>query len=260
MTDCLNFGNPQDPEMFYDFVQSVKGLSEAAKQLWYKESPLTPVPFISGNVSFYNENDSGTSIDPSPIVCAVGVIKDVSKSITIGLKECNSLLLLFGKRKNELGGSVYYSLHDQLGKNIPELNFISIRGNIYSILDCVDNRLLLSCHDISDGGLFTAISEMVIKSNNGIGAELDLNINLSPIKLLFSETPGFIAEIKKETLEKVEKVCKTHNTHFEIIGKTVKHELGDEELIIRQFRGEITRLKKKKMIAAWEFGLDEALL
>ena len=85
ITDCLNFGNPEKPEAFWEFRESVKGLSDACKKLWLKGYVDQPIPIVSGNVSFYNESPSG-SVDPSPVIACVGTIKDAGEAVTMELK------------------------------------------------------------------------------------------------------------------------------------------------------------------------------
>jgi len=97
LTDCLNFGNPEKPEAFYDFKESVRGIADAAGKINYYKTK-NPVPVISGNVSFYNESKSGNAIDPSPIIACIGVMKDYSKAITMKLKKANSTLFLAGEK------------------------------------------------------------------------------------------------------------------------------------------------------------------
>ncbi|MFH0868574.1 MAG: phosphoribosylformylglycinamidine synthase subunit PurL, partial [Candidatus Woesearchaeota archaeon] len=159
LTDCLNYGNPEKPEQFYDFVEGVKGIKEAAENIYLKNTK-GPVPIISGNVSFYNESSKGSSIDPSAIIACIGVMKNYEKAITMKIKKEKTSLFLAGARKDELGGSVYYEINGKLGKNVPEIDFAEQRSMIYAVIDCIQDGLLLSCHDISDGGLFTAIAEM----------------------------------------------------------------------------------------------------
>ena len=111
----------------------VKGISEAATKLYLKDTN-DPVPFISGNVSFYNENTSGKGVDPSPIIGCLGKVEDVSKVISMKIKEEGSTLFLLGKRKDELGGSVYYDIHNELGKNIPLIDYEKERNMIHKVI------------------------------------------------------------------------------------------------------------------------------
>jgi len=113
LTDCLCYGNPEKPESFHDFVEGVKGLVKAATNLHLKGTKKY-TPFISGNVSFYNESATGKSVDPSAIVACLGKMDDISKAITMKIKKENSILFMIGERKDELGGSIYYDLGNEL--------------------------------------------------------------------------------------------------------------------------------------------------
>ena len=225
LTDCLNFGNPENKEVFYDFKESVRGIKDTANKLSYYKTKH-PVPIVSGNVSFYNESKTGKAIDPSPIIACVGIMKDYSKAITMKIKKENSNLLLIGNRKDELGGSVYYEINNQLGKNVPKIDFKEQKGMIYGVIECIDKKLLLSCHDISDGGMFTTIAEMLLGGNadGKIGAEIDLNnTKLRNDKILFSETPGFVIEVEDKNLKKVVSIFKRYKLIVHQLGKTTEN-------------------------------------
>src|SRR3989338_5695694 len=254
MTDCLNFGNPEKPEQFNDFVESVRGIADAAKNLFLKGTKK-PVPFVSGNVSFYNESVSGKAIDPSAIIACVGNLKDYTKTITMKIKEKDSAIILLGPRKDELGGSVYYLINKELGKNVPKIDYKLERGMIYSVTDMIDKKLLLSCHDISDGGLITAVSEMILggEADGEIGAEIDINKvgDLRADKVLFSESSGFLCEISEKNINKIKPVLKKYqlkeNRDYFIIGKTN----GENKLIINNENKKIINLEISALKKAW---------
>lgn len=257
LTDCLNYGNPEKPEHFYDFAEGVRGIKEAAETLCLKGTK-SPVPIISGNVSFYNESAKGSSIDPSPVIACVGIMKDYEKAITMKIKQENSSLFLVGNRKDECGGSIYYEINDKIGSNVPKPDLAEQRSMIYAIIKCIENGLLLSCHDISDGGLFTAIAEMVLGGNadGNIGAEIDIGFsNLRNDKILFSETPGFVFEAEDKNIDKVNSIFKKYNLEIFNLGKTAKN----NSLIIGNNDKKIIRLEIKELKNAWTTGFVEAL-
>jgi phosphoribosylformylglycinamidine synthase II len=257
MTDCLNFGNPEIPEQFNDFFESVRGISDAATNLYVKGTK-NPVPFVSGNVSFYNESVSGKSVDPSAIIACIGVMDDYEKAITMKIKEQGSLLFLVGERKDELGGSIYYEIHNELGKNIPQINFEEHRNQIYSVLESIQNKLVLSCHDISDGGLAVCLAEMLLggEADGKIGAEINFDFsNLREDKILFSETPGFVMEVKESNKDKILEIFKKYNCSVAQIGKTV----GDS-LIVNKGEVELINLSINQLKKEWTSGLPEVLL
>lgn len=227
ISDCLCFGNPENPSQMWEFVESVKGISDACNSITLKESPQYPTPIIAGNVSFYNESKTG-AIPPSPIVSCLGKIADVRKSITMDFKEKNSIVVMVGKRKDELGGSIYYEINNELGLNVPKPNFEETKNQIYALTECIDNKIVLSCHDISDGGLATAISEMSFENN--IGCKISLKSNLKNSAILFSETGGFILEVSDKKISTLEKIFSKYNVPTFKIGRTnslSKIELND---------------------------------
>src|SRR3989344_3150521 len=222
MADCLNFGNPEKPEAFYDFYECVRGVGDAAKNLFLKGTTY-PVPIVSGNVSFYNESSSKNSVDPSPIIACVGTIKDYSKAITMKIKKENSVLFIVGGRKDELGGSVYYELNGETGKNVPNIEFENERNQIYAVIDSINDNLLLSCHDISDGGLATTISEMILggEATGKIGAEILLDFSdLRTDKILFSESSGFVFEADEKNIKKIKDLFRFYKLSLIELGKT----------------------------------------
>ncbi|MBW2974523.1 phosphoribosylformylglycinamidine synthase subunit PurL [Candidatus Woesearchaeota archaeon] len=258
MTDCLNFGNPEVPEAFDDFVRSVQGLSDAAKKLCWKGDKKSPVPFVSGNVSFYNESATGKQVDPSPIIACLGYMDDYRKAITMKLKEHDSALFLVGERKDELGGSVYYSINNELGKNVPEIDLEKEKSMIYAVIDCIDKGLLLSCHDISDGGLLTTLSEMILggEADGIIGARISLDFSsLRTDKILFSESSGFVFEVNDKDIDKVRSVFDSYNLKLINIGKTA----NSESLIINKKDKQVMNLSIEELKKAWTSGLAEAL-
>ncbi|HII06358.1 MAG TPA: phosphoribosylformylglycinamidine synthase subunit PurL, partial [Methanotrichaceae archaeon] len=144
LTDCLNFGNPEKPEAFWEFRECVKGLANAAKSLWLKGYEDTPVPIVSGNVSFYNESPDGT-VDPSPVIACVGLIDDVRDAVTMNLKEANDSIYLIGPRFDELGGSEYYrTIYDVTGANVPVVRFELERNMIYATIDSIAEKIVVS--------------------------------------------------------------------------------------------------------------------
>ena len=111
----------------------------------------------------------------------------------------NSTIILIGKRKDELGGSVFYSLYNELGNNLPIPDLEEVKLEIFSLTDCIDQSLILSCHDIADGGVATALAEMTFKKN--IGCTMNIDSDLTIDKILFSETGGFIIEVSTKNVE-----------------------------------------------------------
>jgi phosphoribosylformylglycinamidine synthase subunit PurL len=215
------------------------------------------VAYISGNVSFYNESSAGKEVDPSPVVACLGIMKDYSKAITMKFKKENSGLFMAGKRKNELGGSVYYEINKQTGANIPKIDFENEKNSIHAIVDAINSGYLLSCHDISDGGLGTAVSEMTLggDADGTIGAEIDLDFSdLRADQDLFSETTGFIFEAEDKDVDSLKRLFKFYKLSLIRIGKT-----GGNNLTVSKNSKKIIDLPITRLKEAWTTGFVKAL-
>lgn len=190
-TDCLNFGNPEDPTAFAQFRQAVDGISEACRSLGFSGGAY-PLPVVSGNVSFYNQSARGNSIPPSPIVAVFGKIHDHRKAADIVLRKPGSIMLLVGTRKDELGGSLFYrTCLGHKGGTVPLFRGSLEKKMAEWVLETIHSGKALSVHDISSGGLAIAGAEMALASRT-LGIEFSLDSN--PVSL-FSETPGYLMEV-----------------------------------------------------------------
>mgnify|MGYP000864046923 FL=1 len=217
ITDCLCFGNPEKPYQMWEFVESVRGIADACHAIALKDSPDDATPIIAGNVSFYNESKIG-AIPPSPIVSCLGRLKNVNNTVPMHFQKSDSVILMAGERRDELGGSVYYSLYDELGTNVPEPDLEDVKNQIYALTDCIDDGLILSCHDISDGGVASALAEMTF--GNEIACDAEIETDLSLDKILFSETGGFILEVSTHNVTQASKVFSEYGQTIFNIGKT----------------------------------------
>ncbi len=229
LTDCLNFGNPEDPEVFGEFVRSVRGLGDAARALGPRGAGGPPIAIVSGNVSFYNEGSSGRSIEPSPIVAGLGVMEDYSVAITCAIKRSESVIVLSGPRQDRLGASQVR--HALLGKTdgvIPDLDFERERRRIYAVLEAVRRGLALACHDIAEGGLAIAAFEMALGgyASQGIGLQIPISglggsEGASSEARLYSEAPGFLFEVAKERLSDFLGVFERWGVDARMVGRTL---------------------------------------
>jgi phosphoribosylformylglycinamidine synthase len=217
LSDCLCFGNPEKPHQMWEFVEGVRGVADACHAITLKDNPEHATPIIAGNVSFYNESKNG-AIPPSPIVSCLGRIKDVNKTVPAHFQNSNSVILMVGVRKDELGGSVYYSLFNELGSNLPKPDLEEVKHQIFALTDCIDDGLVLSCHDIADGGVASALAEMTF--GNSIGCNVKIESDLSPDKIMFSETGGFILEILPKNINALKSVFSNYGLDVFEIGST----------------------------------------
>ena len=225
LSDCLCFGNPENPSQMWEFTESVRGVKETCNTITLKHSPSDPTPIIAGNVSFYNESKNG-AIPPSPIISCLGLLVDVNKAITMNFQKNNSLIIMVGERKDECGGSAYYNLYGELGKNIPRPDLDEVKKQIFAVTDSIDKEIILSCHDISDGGLALALSEMTF--HNNIGCDVNISGRVSDNKMLFSETGGFILEVSTDSFERLQSVLSDCEIESLKSGKT-----GGSKVIIK---------------------------
>ena len=247
LTDCLCFGNPEKENQMWEFVESVRGISDACSTITLKDNPSHATPIIAGNVSFYNESRSG-SIPASPIVSCLGKINNIKKTIGMAFTSIGSNIIMVGQRKNEMGGSAYFHLNNELGSNLPKPDLQEVKNQIYALTDCIDNDRVLSCHDISDGGIAVALAEMTFKNN--IGCKVSIESNLRADEILFSETGGFLLEASDENIDNITKCFSEYDLEVFVIGKTVKNNIMINDALnisIEQGRD------------AWENGLTNKL-
>ena len=247
LTDCLCFGNPEKENQMWEFVESVRGISDACNAITLKDNPIHATPIIAGNVSFYNESRNG-SIPASPIVSCLGKINDINKTIGMAFTSLGSNIVMIGQRKNEMGGSAYFHLNNELGTNLPKPDLQEVKKQIYGLTDCIDNNMVLSCHDISDGGIAVALAEMTFKNN--IGCKVSIESDLRIDEILFSETGGFILEVNDENIHSITNCFSKYDLEVFVIGKTVsKNIMINEEINISIEQGR----------DAWENGLTNKL-
>lgn len=249
LTDCLCFGNPEKPEQMWDFTESVRGIIDACQAIGLKEYPGAPLPIISGNVSLYNESKTG-AIPPSPMISCLGNMPDVKKAVTKSLQQIGSILLLVGARRDECGGSVFYDVQGVLGANVPKPDLSTIAAEIRAVAHAIQKGLVLSSHDISDGGVAVALAEMTFKKQLGVHATIPGELALQ--KLLFSETGGFILEVSLEKLEDVKKIFSDFHVPLYQIGRATKQSM----IVIN----DVIQLPINEAKTAWENGLREKLL
>ncbi len=180
VTNCLNFGSPEEPEVMWQFAEATRGLAEACREL------ATPV--TGGNVSFYNST-AGVAINPTPVVGVLGLLDDVARRTPMGFQAEGESLLLLGDTRDELGGSEWaWSQHRHLGGRPPQVDLARERLLGEVLVSGSRDGMLSSAHDLSDGGLGQVLVESALA--NGIGARVVLPRGLSPFVQLFSESAG----------------------------------------------------------------------
>ena len=217
ITNCLNFGNPEKEKNMGEFVECVAGISEAAKYLNF--------PVVSGNVSFYNETkDKG--IKPTPSIGGIGLLNNYKNMMTMNLKSEGNILLVIGKTEGHLDQSIFSRivLLEKKGPP-PEVNLFNEKNNGETVLKLSNENLIVSCHDISVGGILTALSKMCIKGNKGAKINSQLKL-LNKFNYFFAEDQGrYIIEIQKESLDKVKKILGENSVYFDELGVVAKDNL-----------------------------------
>lgn len=260
ITDCLNYGNPEKPEQLEELKEGIRGIHDACVGIKLKNYPKYPTPVISGNVSLYNDSKN-SYIAPTAVVCCIGKIDDYNKAIKMRLTKAGNYLCLLGERKNELGGSEYYRLHGHLGANVPIANLKEAKKEIDFMVDGVSAGLIESAHDISEGGMAVSIVEMCLggRGHGNIGVEILLDKIIGhQIRIdhkLFSESGGFICEVKPALMKKFLALAKKHKLKLYSIGKTVKA----PRLIFYRENKKIIDLTLEEAANAWLNGLRDKL-
>ena len=218
ITDCLNFGSPEKPEVYWTFYESVKSLAEGCKEFG--------LPVISGNVSFYNES-FGEPIYPTPVVGLVGLLDDVEQRCTMDFKDEGDTIILVGETDNELGGSEWLSVvHDVAAGEIPELDLELEKSVQNAVRNGIRAGLIKSAHDCAEGGLGVALAECCIAGN--IGANVACDDDLSAAASLFSETQSrIIITAADKNVEAVLDILASNDVPYSVLG-----EVGGEKLVI----------------------------
>lgn len=200
LADCLNFGNPEKKERLGELVAACDGLQEAAYAFG--------IPYVSGNVSLYNEGATG-SVAPTPTILAVGIIEDVRKAVTSDLKKEDNLLYIIGETKKEMAGSEYYRIFKHKEGILPKSNLRKTKEHADALLSAIHKGLVRSCHDLSEGGLFAAACEMAFGGDLGLKLDISHLNNLRTDYKLFSESNGrWLVEIEEKNKKEFEKTIK----------------------------------------------------
>ena len=247
VTDCLNFGNPEKPDRYWQFKNAVEGISDACESF--------NVPVISGNVSFYNESPKG-AIYPTPSIGMVGVINDIKHVCTQYFKNEGDAIVLFGDTKGEIGGSEYLkTIHNLIKGDAPELDLNLEKRIQSSVRQAIIKGFVNSAHDISDGGLAVSLAESTLDNKKKVGATVDIKTNTRIDGTLFGESQSrIIVSCDKKNLAQIKKIAKKNKVSLQVIGETSKDTLN-----ISVNGKERINLKLEKLEKSWKEALEEAL-
>ncbi|MCP8315583.1 MAG: phosphoribosylformylglycinamidine synthase subunit PurL, partial [archaeon] len=214
--DHLQFGDPGNPEVFWTFSESVRGLADYSKAIG--------LPCIGGKVSFYNEDKlKNMAIKPSPVIAAIGRIEKQDWITTMNFKHDGNYIIILGETKSEMGGSEYYEyIHNLIGGIAPKIDFVKEKATMHAVIDAIRKGLVKAIHDASKGGIAIALAEMCVTGS--IGASIDFSniptYGLRIDELLFSETHSrFIIETDSVNMDEFLGIVKKAGITYNVIGK-----------------------------------------
>ncbi len=226
VTNCLNFGSPEKPEVMWQFQQAIAGLRDACLAFG--------TPVVSGNVSFYNETE-GCSIPPTPVIGMVGLLDDVGQRVTQWFKGEGDAIVLLGRNREELGGSEYLAVvHHQVRGTLPWIDLDIERRLIRTVLNAAREGLLRSAHDVAEGGLAVALAECCISNETGspIGARIELESGLRPDALLFGESHGrIVVSVRRRHLTRLREIARRDDVVMTSIGEVRGQRLEIDHLL-----------------------------
>ncbi len=238
-SDGLNFGNPEREEIMGEFHEACRGLGDAGR--------ILGIPYVSGNVSFYNEA-FGKNIPPTVVLMAVGIVEDIRKTVTSDFKKAGNPIFIVGSTGEEMGGSEYYRIIGAKSTNIPKVDLNNTKMLSNKILMAIDEGYVRACHDVSHGGIGVALAEM------SIGGEIGVDVNLrglghmrSDFKL-FSESPTrWICEVRAEN----------EHDFSEIVPSVRIGEVGGAALKIRDGDRWLLNMRIQTLHNAWKNAIKD---
>ena len=247
MVDHLQFGNPEDPEIFWTFLESLKGLSDFAKSF--------QIPCIGGKVSFYNETSKGP-IKPTPLIGVLGLID--KKPLKPQKISNGDVIIIIGTTKNELGGSEYYEyVHKFVGGISPAVDFAESKKNMDAVLSLIKKDLAKIIHDCSKGGIGIAISELCIQNHVGCNVWVSKipGKPLSDSQILFSESHSrYLLVVEKKNLEKIQSILSQKKVTHDLIG-----EFKGDQIIFKNKSKKIIETRVDRAEKLWMNSLEELI-
>jgi len=248
VTDCLNFGNPEKPEIMWQFKESILGMKEACLKL--------NTPVVSGNVSFYNETE-GESIYPTPTVGMVGLIEDINKITNQWFKNEGDLIVLLGDTFDELDGSEFQKIFFGDISGIPPKIDLNLENNlITTLIEFTKESIISSAHDLSEGGIAVALAECCFSKNKNFGFVVNLEnineLNLNTSSLLFSESQSrCIVSTNKNNIQNLKDIASKNKVKLRLIGV-----VGGNRMMIEN----IFDLPVEQVFSRWDKAFEEILI
>ena len=238
VTDCLNFANPDRPEVYWQMEETIAGLAHACRAL--------EIPIVSGNVSLYNDSSGESAIYPTPVVGMVGLIDDYSKRIGAGLRAEGDFVVLIGSSHNDLGGSEYLKVeHGVVAGRPPSLDLSLERAVNRLVLTAAENGFLHSAHDCAEGGMLVALAECCLLSGIGVrGPALQPEAPLRMDAALFGESPSrYVISMPSRAMPELQSLARRHHVEISLLGLA-----GGTSL---ELEGQL-KLSLEEMRQAWE--------
>jgi phosphoribosylformylglycinamidine synthase len=244
LTDCLNFGSPENPQVMWHFAEVIRGMRDACIAL--------SVPVVSGNVSFYNETD-GTAIYPTPTVGMVGLLGKLDRVVTPWFKSTGHVVVLLGRTREELGGSEYLSLVHGVVKGTPPWIDLKLERAVQNCCrKAIDRGILRSAHDVSDGGLAVTLAECCVGGpDKPLGVRIDMHEMIRGDALLFSESQSrIVLSVEEKDLSQLRELATEMHVPMQAIGT-----VGGTRFVIRP----LLQLPVEELRSVWANGLTARL-
>jgi phosphoribosylformylglycinamidine synthase subunit PurL len=219
ITDCMNFGNPERPEIMGEFVRAVEGMAEACTALAF--------PVVSGNVSLYNETNGG-AIPPTPAIGGVGLIPDIAYMATIGLKQDGDVLMVLGAETGHLGQSTYMQIMEHRLEGAPPPVDLAAEKRVGDLVrGLIKAGTVSAVHDISDGGLLVAVAEMALAGDRGVSLEGPA-LDLPPHAAWFGEDQArYVVAAAPDRADAIHKAASAAGVPMRVIGT-----VGSDKIVL----------------------------
>lgn len=245
VTNCLNFGNPEKPEIMWQFQEVIKGIAEACT--------CFNIPVTGGNVSFYNDTE-GVSIHPTPVLGIVGILDDIEKAVSPGFKQAGQTLILLGETREELGATEYLRRIHGLEEGLPPKMDLTQEKKVQEFCrEVIGLGLVQSAHDLSEGGLAVCAAECSFGSREKIGCVLDLDQSIRTDALLFGESQSrILLSVFEEDGKNILALADKQNVAAEIIGET-----GGDRIIFRHNNQTVCDIPVKKAFQIWKKAIPD---
>jgi len=245
VTNCLNFGNPEKPEIMWQFKEVIEGIAEACEKF--------EIPVTGGNVSFYNDTE-GASVYPTPVLGVVGIVEDVSRAVSPGFKNKGDAVVLLGENKEELGASEYLKCLFNMEKGLPPQIDLKEEKNVHELcLEAISRGIIESSHDVSEGGLTVCLAECSFLSPKKIGFTLKLQDKIRRDALLFGETQSrIVVTAKKQNVQKLINLAKKRKVKAAVLGET-----KGERITISHLGKKIIDIPVDEAYRAWKQAIPQ---